>query len=117
MLAGTIGGFLSGLCGMGGPPMVLWVMAHANWTSRQMRASLLFFAVIVSPTNVLFYGLAYPKTSPQAMLDVLWVLPFVLLCALIGLWAGNKLNRHILRRVMLAVLWIMGLMSLVAPWL
>ena len=35
----TGSGVLAGLCGMGGPPLVLWAMAH-DWPTQRIRGFL-----------------------------------------------------------------------------
>jgi uncharacterized membrane protein YfcA len=54
-LALALSGFMAGLCGMGGPPMILWVMAH-TWTAAKSRAFLFFvFSAGMIPQGLIYW--------------------------------------------------------------
>jgi hypothetical protein len=55
---------LAGICGMGGPPLVLWAMAH-DWPADKVRAFLFacFAATGVSSNSVRYSGSPRPLTS------------------------------------------------------
>jgi uncharacterized protein len=115
-LAFGVGGFLLGLCGMGGPPMVLWVLAH-DWTMNRARAFLYFIFVLgLVPQGVLLWY-AFGEKILVAMLLGLAVMPAVLA----GLWIGLHLSRlmsdKLLRNVSIAVLIAIGVAALVMPYL
>ena len=117
VLAGGMGSVLSGLCGMGGPPVALWVLAHDNWSARQMRGVLIFSALISTSMNLLWYALIFPDIAPAAIGRSLWCTPVLIVCTLLGIWAGGHMNRQLLCRVMVLILWLMGIASIVTPWL
>jgi uncharacterized protein len=52
VLAGCASGLTAGLVGMGGPPVVLWVMAH-DWPAKKSRAFLWATFLMLSPVNAL----------------------------------------------------------------
>jgi uncharacterized membrane protein YfcA len=114
-LAFSLGGFLLGFCGMGGPPMVLWVLAH-DWSMIRARAFLFFIFAIGIPIQAFLMWLRFGGEVVDAMLLSASALPAVL----IGLWLGLQLSRlfpdRALRRMSVAVLVLIALSAIVAPY-
>jgi uncharacterized protein len=115
-LAFSLGGFLLGLCGMGGPPMVLWVLAH-DWSMNRGRAFLFFiFATGLIPQALLLW-LFFGESMLKAMLLGALALPPVL----VGLWCGLYLSRMVpdqmLRRVSVALLVLVAASAIIMPYL
>lgn len=115
-LAFTLAGFLLGFCGMGGPPMVLWVMAH-DWSSRRGRAFLFFlFSTSMIPQGiclVLLFGS-----------DILWslaigaaALPLLYVGTLLGLRLATYFSERWLRHASTIVLILIGLSAILLPLL
>ncbi len=114
-LAFGLGGFFSGLCGMGGPPMVIWLMAH-TWSTKATRAALWLTFLCIGPTNLCYQ--AYMNGSQVwqwAGLAVLF-LPVILLGMPPGIWVGNRMPKARLRQVAFGLLIIIGLWSIVQPF-
>ena len=115
-LAFPLSGFLQGLVGMGGPPMVFWVSAH-NWSTQQIRGFLFsMYLISLGPAIVMlfwFFGDRVVEPAIAAFLSI----PILLLATWIGLRFGNWLGRDRLRRVTLALLMVMGVIGLASPWL
>jgi uncharacterized protein len=106
-LSWSASGILAGICGMGGPPLVLWAMAH-NWSTEKTRGFL--FAVFA--TSIPFQ-LALLCVIFGA--DMLWnialgiiFLPIIYLGLKIGLPIGNRMSKATLRRIALIILLIIG---------
>jgi hypothetical protein len=115
-LAFGLGGFLLGFCGMGGPPMVLWVLAH-DWSMNRARAFLFYiFATGLVPQAVLLW-LFFGTEVVDAMLLSAAAIPVVL----IGLWCGLVLSRRIpeqlLKRASVVVLVLIAVGGIVTPYL
>ena len=114
-LAFGVGGFMTGLVGFGGPPSVLWVMAH-NWSPFESRALLtaLFWSVLPIQVVLLLASFGQPmlQTAQYAVLFI----PISTLAIFIGIWWGNKLNKERLRQVGQGLLLLTGLSSLLAPF-
>jgi len=114
-LAFSLGGFLLGLCGMGGPPMVLWVLAH-DWSMNRGRAFLFFiFATGLVPQALLlwlFFG--------ASMFDAMFLGALALPAVLVGLWCGLYLSRLVpdvmLRRVSVALLVLVAVSAIITPY-
>jgi uncharacterized protein len=114
-LAFGLGGFLLGLCGMGGPPMVLWVLAH-DWPMNRSRAFLFFiFATGIPPQALLLWLFFGTQILPAMWLGVL-VLPAVVAGLYVGLLLARLIPERVLRTLSLAVLVLIALCALVGPY-
>jgi uncharacterized membrane protein YfcA len=115
-LAFSMGGFLLGLCGMGGPAMVLWVLAH-DWTMTRAKAFLYYLFATGLPVQALLLWLFFGQKMVQAMVLSAAALPSVL----VGLWCGLYLSRHVsdrmLRRLSLALLLLIATSAILTPYL
>jgi uncharacterized membrane protein YfcA len=105
-------GLLAGLCGMGGPPLVIWSMAH-DWSTEKTRGFL--FAVFATsiPVQIVLLGLTFGTS-------ILWnaalgaaFLPLIYLGAVIGLPIGNRMAKDKLRRIAYVILLLIGVMGVV----
>jgi uncharacterized membrane protein YfcA len=115
-LAFGLGGFLLGLCGMGGPVMVLWVLAH-DWPMNRARAFLFFiFATGLIPQAILLW-LFFGTEMLDAMLLALLALPAVV----VGLWLGLGLSRLVpdraLRSATLVMLVLVAVSAILSPYM
>jgi uncharacterized membrane protein YfcA len=112
----SLAGFLLGLCGMGGPPMALWVLAH-DWPMSRGRAFLYYLFVTGLPLQALFLWLFFGAEVLGAMLLGLAMVPVVL----VGIYAGLAISKvvpdRLLRVVATTVLVLIAVSSIVLPWL
>jgi uncharacterized membrane protein YfcA len=111
-LAGLVSGFLTGLIGMGGPPLVMWVMAH-DWPSHRARAFLWLSFLIATPVMMalLLWRFGSPLILP--MLIGMALMPIVLAGAIVGMRVGQLMNRSRLRLAMTVLLIIIAISSMV----
>ena len=111
-LAFSTSGLLAGVCGMGGPPLVLWAMYH-DWQVEKIRGFLFAaFAVSIPIQIVLLYftfGLDILGTTATALL----LAPAVFLGATVGLPLGNRLPRPVLSGIVYSTLLVIGLSSII----
>jgi uncharacterized protein len=111
-----LSGFLHGLLGMGGPPLVMWVQAH-DWTTKQSRGFLFaMFTINLFPAIAMLYytfgdSVFAPSLAAALTFPALW------LTTELGIRAGTKLGSRRLRTVTIGLLWIVGLAGLLTPWL
>jgi uncharacterized membrane protein YfcA len=114
-LAFCSSGFLLGFCGIGGPPLVMWVASH-KWPPAQARGLLFFiFSISLIPqTGVLLWRFGGGVGS--AMLMGLAGAPLVLVGGHFGLLAGRRLSAASLRAAMFVMLFIMAVYEISAPW-
>ncbi len=95
-LAFGLAGFLMGLVGFGGPPSVLWVMAH-NWPNLKSRALLTGIYWTGLPIQILLLLGSFGSELYQSSVLALSFIPIALLGILCGLWWGDKLNKDHLK--------------------
>lgn len=110
-LAFASSGFTGGLCAMGGPPLVLWVMAH-DWPTDRTRAFL--FAAFMS-TVPLQIGVLYWTFGHDVLRGLGWGLllsPAVLAGSWVGLRVGERFSKALLRRLAFVVLSAIALNSM-----
>ena len=115
-LAFPVSGFLQGLVGMGGPAMVLWVQAH-DWDTKKSRGFLFsMYLVSMGPALAMLF-FAFGKRLIEPSLFAASLTPLLLIATSLGLKAGTWLGRKRLRQITLAVLILIGVAGLAAPWL
>jgi len=110
----SLSGFMLGFCGMGGPPMVLWVMAH-RWSSRKWRAFL--FIVFLSgmiPQLLLLYAVFGDQIHSALLLGLVGV-PITFAGTYFGLAIGHRLPLGALRAATYAILVLIAVMAIAAP--
>lgn len=108
-------GYMLGLCGMGGPPMALWVMAH-DWTTARSRA-FLFFVLMTGmlPQSLLLLWLFGSEVMEAGVLGLLGI-PLVAAGTVLGLYLGQGLPRARWRGVTYVVLTLIALSAIVSPF-
>jgi uncharacterized membrane protein YfcA len=106
-----VSGFIGGLCSMGGPPLVLWVMAH-DWPVDRTRAFLFasFMSLVPLQLAILYWTFGHDVLRGMAL--GLAISPAVLLGSLVGLRIGGRFSKPILRRVAFLVLLAIALNSM-----
>lgn len=109
-LAFTTSGLLSGICGMGGPPLVFWVMAH-DWSVEKTRGFLFSVFSICIPFVLFMLYIAFGTEILWSMGLALLLSPAIFIGALIGLPLGNKIPKHIMRIIVYLILLAIGLNS------
>ena len=112
----SLAGFLLGLCGMGGPPMVLWVMAH-DWPMSRGRAFLYYLFVTGLPLQALVMWLFFGNAILWAMLLGLAATPVILIGIFLGLEIAKRIPDRVLRVVATVVLVLIAVSSIALGWL
>ncbi len=110
-LAFSVSGLLSGICGMGGPPLVLWSLTN-NWSVDRARGFLFSAFAALIPIQVVLLYFTFGKSILEATGVALLMAPAVLLGSFIGLPIGSRLPREVSRRIVYAILLTIGLSSL-----
>jgi uncharacterized membrane protein YfcA len=113
--AGFFSGFLNGLANIGGPPLVLWILAH-RWSNEKMRVTPIAFSIIFVPPQVLFMGLAFGSRLWDPLLKAILLTPMVLLGTWVGLKMGGKISREHLRIYMRLLLLFIAISAIVRPF-
>jgi len=111
-VAFSASGFLAGLCGMGGPPLVLWSTAH-DWPAKRTRGFLFATFAMAIPVQVGLLSLAFGTSVLRSAGLGLAFLPLVYLGAAVGLPLGNRMGRERLKAVAYLVLLVIGIGAVV----
>ena len=115
-LAGIASGTMAGLTGMGGPAIVLWVVAH-DWTSHKSRLLMwCAFSLMVPWQLAVTYHRFGAPVLKSAALGVAYI-PIVVLATMLGTRIGNHISQARLRVIAYTVLAGVGLASVVSPWM
>lgn len=112
-LAFSASGLLSGIAGMGGPPLVLWAMAH-TWSSHKTRGFL--FAVFLTAIPLQLVLLIFTFDSARILRAILIGFafsPLVYLGTQAGLSIGHRISMERLRLVAYLFLLAIGLSAVV----
>ena len=105
-------GLLTGVSGMGGPPLVLWSLAH-DWQTEKTRGFLLTVFTLMTPLQLaLLYATLGMQAIYQGLTVALLLVPTAFLGAAIGLALGHRLSPQSLRSVALSILLVIGLMEI-----
>ncbi len=118
--AGGIGGFIGGISGMGGPPIVMWVHAH-NWSNQRCRATLWAFFTGLVPLQIgcIYWKFAAPGQTTElnsAMLTALLFSPIMIVGIVPGLWLGHRISKPRLRLISFSIIFIISFSALLGPY-
>ena len=111
MGVGGLGGMLTGAASIGGPPVIVFLLAGSDRAATN-RATFIYYFLFIQLVSIPVFWLS-------GILDQGTLLLFALMTPsmMIGLWAGEKIFRksseEIFRRVALSFLLIIGLTTLV----
>jgi uncharacterized membrane protein YfcA len=105
-------GILQGVCGMGGPPLVIWSMAH-DWPGNKIRGFLFSAFGMTIPIQIALLTYTFGSTIMRDVLYGIVCLPLVFLGSTIGLRVGNAINREKLKIIAYALLLATGLSAVV----
>lgn len=111
-LAGGLGGFLTGLFGTGGPPLVMWVMAH-DWSNERSRAFLWLAFLMMTPAKVSLLLWRFGDSVVWPMAAGFAMIPAVMIGALIGMYFGRLMSKTVLRGAMVTLLAIIAITSMI----
>jgi len=114
-LAFGLGGFLLGLCGMGGPPMMLWALSH-DWPMNRTRAFMYFIFVTGLVPHGLLLWWTFGNSILASMVLGASLLPAVLVGLYLGLYLSRLMSDRVLRATCIAVLVVIALSSIVSPY-
>jgi uncharacterized membrane protein YfcA len=113
-IAFSASGILNGMVGMGGPPLVLWLMAH-GWSNREFRAFTQTVFALGIPFQLAVLAWMSPVSMAHDMGLAVFYIPFVLLAGWGGIRLGHFFSKELLRRLALALLFGTAFMAVVEP--
>ncbi len=116
ILAFGLSGIMLGMTGMGGPPVVVWLMAH-GWDPMRTRAFVSILFLVSAPVQI---ALLYWKLGSEVTHAFVWgvlSLPLVIAATLIGIRIGNTFDRQRLKNAVTFFLFLTAVVSIVSPYL
>lgn len=114
VLAGSASGLTAGLVGMGGPPVVLWVMAH-DWPAKKARAFLWATFLMLSPVNAVLLVYTFGGEMWGPLWFGLYLAPLVIAGSEAGMRAGAMMSRQRLRLASFGLLLLLALVMVLGP--
>ncbi len=108
-------GFLAGFCGMGGPLMAIWVMAH-DWKAERSRGFFFFLFLTTLTPQALVLLFAFGNQVVEGFLFGFLVLPISLSGGWLGLKLGSRLKRKGLRQLVYMILMLVALRAIATPF-
>ncbi|PIE22390.1 MAG: hypothetical protein CSA62_12850 [Planctomycetota bacterium] len=96
LIAGSLSGFFAGLFGMGGPPLVLWMLAH-DWPPERSRSFLWGSFLLLGPVQIWLLGSEFGAPVLEGMRKGLLLLPVLFAASWLGERTGRRLSRVYLR--------------------
>ncbi|MEM1107623.1 MAG: sulfite exporter TauE/SafE family protein [Planctomycetota bacterium] len=113
---GLSSGVMSGVTGIGGPPLVLWVVAH-DWSTKRGRVFLWVLFLQLMPIQLALMWWKFGGNVGWAI-GLGWAMaPGVIWATTLGAKLGSRWSRERMRRVILGVLVVLALASIASPWL
>jgi hypothetical protein len=106
-LAFSSSGILAGICGMGGPPLVLWSVAQ-NWSVERTRGFIFTVMAASIPLQIFLLYLAFGADILGGIQFAFLAAPAVYIGAKIGLPIGNRMPKQILTRMVYSILIVVG---------
>ena len=103
LAAFSASGVLFGTCGMGGPPLVLWAMAH-EWSNRTIRAFLYAVFLMTMPVGLVLWFAVRGEPVLWGALTGALMFPVVILGAVTGMKIGDRWSKPVLRRIVYGLL-------------
>lgn len=113
-LAGMASGLLAGLVGMGGPPLVLWLTAR-DWSTQRVRALLATLFLLMVPWQLSIIYRQFGDPILRVMALALAYMPVVVISGWLGNVCGDRLPRHLLRRISYLLLILIAVFSILQP--
>lgn len=114
--AGFFSGLLNGFANIGGPPLVLWILAH-RWSNEKIRGTVIAFSLMFVPFQLIFMFTAFGPVLLEPVVNALILSPTVLAGAWIGLKIGARISKKHLEIYMQVLLIFIAISSIAKPFL
>ncbi len=114
LVAFSSSGIMLGMAAMGGPPVVLWVMAH-RWSNQQTRAFLASLFMLAAPLQLVLLYVSSRGDVLGAMLTGFAFAPVVAVGSTMGVRLGNSIAKPRLRQMAFVILLLTACISILSP--
>lgn len=115
-LASMLSGILNGFGNIGGPPLVLWMHAHA-WPNEKLRVTALAITLPLVPFQLVLLVLTFGGSVAKSIPVALTLLPLVFAGGMLGLWVGKKIHVPVLRTLAYLLLGLIAAYAMLKPYL
>lgn len=110
------GGYICGLAGVGGPVIVLWILAH-RWDNDRIRVTLWSVFLLMTTLQIFVYWLAFGDIAIRGVLSGLILIPVVVAASIIGVVAGGKLKVRSMSIFITILVLLISIYSIAKPFL
>lgn len=111
LAVGALSGALGAAFGTNGPPVILHVSAHTDWSADRQKAALTLFFLAAGCISAVALAASGVLTPPVFAL-LLWCLPALLVGSMLGVVLYRRLGAHDYRRLVFSLLLAMALVLL-----
>lgn len=108
---GALSGLISGAIGLGGLPVVLYFLS-SKLSAESARASIVVFLMLTMVVSLITYSV-HGLFTTDILIRTLWFVPPFVISIAIGGWLFERLPEIVFRRVALAVLGCVGVITLI----
>jgi len=116
LLAAFCSGILNGMANIGGPPLILWILAH-NWSNQKMRVMPIALTLSMVPIQLfLMWKILDSAVMAAAFKQGLLACPAALFGSALGLFLGNRLSIQTIRVAVQCVLIVIALTAIFQPF-
>lgn len=115
-IVGFFSGLLNGFANIGGPPLVLWTLAH-QWSNQRMRGTIIAFSLIFVPFQITLMLITFGTPLLNPMVKTILLSPTVLLGTWLGLKIGERISKDHLKIYMQVLLLFIAISSIAKPFL
>ncbi len=109
-------GLMAGSLGMGGPALVLWVVAH-TWSSSKSRGFLFVNYAGFLPFQFVYLVSAFGQPIVDTIYIGLLFSPLIFLGTILGLWVSKFISKDRLSKIIYFLLYAIALVSIIAPFM
>ncbi|GAB6109612.1 sulfite exporter TauE/SafE family protein [Fusibacter bizertensis] len=110
MIAGILSGILNGAVSLSGPPIVV-LLASDNKNKNEFRASLTFLFLLLNIVTIILF-VKNGLFNNKEIFNLINFLPVMIIGTFMGIYLGNKINEQNFKKIVLALLMIMGVLNL-----
>jgi uncharacterized membrane protein YfcA len=115
VLTMLVSGVISGLSGMGGPPIVLWLMAH-KWPNERIRVTLWTMFAGLAVTNLCWLAWRFGRPVVEAGAVGLLFTPITFLGTLPGARIAAKMSPDTMRNAATVILVLVAVYAVSQPY-
>jgi len=110
IIAGVLSGVLNGAVSLSGPPIVV-LLANDDKNKNEFRSSLTFLFITLNIVTIAIYYSKGIFNNPE-FTKLFFLLPIMIIGSYLGIYLGNKINDAKFKKVVLVLLFGMGVINL-----